>query len=83
MDECSQRSLPSYPDSFILSLQSPLVEPQADNSSEPLPSTAETASSAAEEDVHYASLSFREMKPKSPQGQQDTTTEYSEIKFHK
>ncbi|KAM7330955.1 hypothetical protein ACRRTK_010144 [Alexandromys fortis] len=45
--------------------------------------SAETASSAAEEDIHYASLSFREMKPKSPQGQQDTTTEYSEIKFHK
>ncbi|KAH0517372.1 Sialic acid-binding Ig-like lectin 12 [Microtus ochrogaster] len=63
--------------------QSPLVEPQADNSSEPLPCTAETASSAAEEDIHYASLSFREMKPKSSQGQQDTTTEYSEIKFHK
>ncbi|XP_038169998.1 sialic acid-binding Ig-like lectin 12 [Arvicola amphibius] len=63
--------------------QSPLVEPQADNSSEPLPSAAETASSATEEEVHYASLSFREMKPRSPQGQQDTTTEYSEIKFHK
>ncbi|CAO2614637.1 Sialic acid-binding Ig-like lectin 12 [Lemmus lemmus] len=63
--------------------QSPLVEPQADNSSEPLPFTAETASSATEEEVHYASLSFCEMKPRSPQGQQATATEYSEIKFHK
>ncbi|KAK7805537.1 hypothetical protein U0070_023140 [Myodes glareolus] len=63
--------------------QSPLVEPQADNSSEPLPSAAETPSSATEEEVHYASLSFHEMKPRSPQGQQDTATEYSEIKFHK
>ncbi|XP_057612017.1 sialic acid-binding Ig-like lectin 12 [Chionomys nivalis] len=75
---------PSDPNALKGSVsQSPLVEPQADNSSEPLPSAAETASSATEEDIHYASLSFREMKPKSPQGQQDTTTEYSEIKFHK
>ncbi|XP_028641585.1 sialic acid-binding Ig-like lectin 12 isoform X2 [Grammomys surdaster] len=63
--------------------QSPLVESQADDSSEPLPSTVEVASFSTEEEIHYASLSFHEMKPRNPRGQQDTTTEYSEIKFHK
>ncbi|OBS74125.1 hypothetical protein A6R68_15332 [Neotoma lepida] len=62
--------------------QSPLVEPQADDSSEPLPPTVEVALSSTEEEVHYASLSFHEMKPRNPQGQHDTTTEYSEIKSH-
>ncbi|XP_028714126.2 sialic acid-binding Ig-like lectin 12 isoform X1 [Peromyscus leucopus] len=63
--------------------QSPLVEPQVDDSFEPLPPTVEAAPSSTEEEVHYASLNFHEMKPRNPQGQQDTTTEYSEIKSHK
>ncbi|XP_042129788.1 sialic acid-binding Ig-like lectin 12 isoform X2 [Peromyscus maniculatus bairdii] len=63
--------------------QSPLVEPQVDDSLEPLPPTVEAAPSSTEEEVHYASLNFHEMKPRNPQGQQDTTTEYSEIKSHK
>ncbi|XP_055469552.1 sialic acid-binding Ig-like lectin 12 [Psammomys obesus] len=63
--------------------QSPLVELQVNDSSEPLPSTADAAPSSTEEDIHYASLSFHKMKPRSPQGQQDTTTEYSEIKCHR
>ncbi|XP_036051548.1 sialic acid-binding Ig-like lectin 12 isoform X2 [Onychomys torridus] len=62
--------------------QSPLVEPQADDSFEPLPPTVEAASSSTEEEVHYASLNFHEMKPRNPQEQQDTT-EYSEIKPYK
>uniref|UniRef100_A0A8C8TUK2 Ig-like domain-containing protein n=1 Tax=Peromyscus maniculatus bairdii TaxID=230844 RepID=A0A8C8TUK2_PERMB len=61
----------------------PLVEPQVDDSLEPLPPTVEAAPSSTEEEVHYASLNFHEMKPRNPQGQQDTTTEYSEIKSHK
>lgn len=63
--------------------QSPLVEPQVDDSLEPLPPTVEAAHSSTEEEVHYASLNFHEMKPRNPQEQQDTTTEYSEIKSHK
>ena len=61
--------------------QNPLVESQADDSSEPLPSILEAAPSSTEEEIHYATLSFHEMKPMNLWGQQDTTTEYSEIKF--
>lgn len=73
---CPADCLPLFP-------QNPLVELQADDSSEPLPSTAEAAPSSTEEEIHYASLSFHKMKPRSPQGQQDTITEYSEIKYHR
>ncbi|CAH7454219.1 sialic acid-binding Ig-like lectin 12 [Phodopus roborovskii] len=62
--------------------QNALAEPQADSSSEPPPPTAKAAPSSTEEEVHYASISFHEMKPRSPQGSQDIT-EYSEIKSHK
>lgn len=61
--------------------ENPLVESQADDSSEPLPSILEAAPSSTEEEIHYATLSFHEMKPMNLWGQQDTTTEYSEIKF--
>lgn len=71
-----------HPDALKVSVsQNPLVESQADDSSEPLPSILEAAPSSTEEEIHYATLSFHEMKPMNLWGQQDTTTEYSEIKF--
>ncbi|XP_021069192.1 sialic acid-binding Ig-like lectin 12 [Mus pahari] len=70
-----------HPNALKISVsQNPLVESQADDSSEPLPSALEAAPSSTEEEIHYASLSFHEMKPRNLWGQQDTTTEYSEIK---
>uniref|UniRef100_A0A8C6WCC4 Sialic acid binding Ig-like lectin E n=1 Tax=Nannospalax galili TaxID=1026970 RepID=A0A8C6WCC4_NANGA len=64
--------------------QSPLVEPQTDDNSVSQRPTAKAAPSSTEdEEVHYASLSFHEMKPRNPKGQLDSTTDYSEIKPHK
>lgn len=70
-----------HPNALKVSVsQNPLVESQADDSSEPLPPILEAAPSSTEEEIHYATLSFHEMKPMNLWGQQDTTTEYSEIK---
>ncbi|XP_032751956.1 sialic acid-binding Ig-like lectin 12 isoform X2 [Rattus rattus] len=73
-----------HPNALKVSVsQSPLVKSHADDSSEPLPSTVEAAPSSTEEEIHYASLSFHEMKPRDSWGQQGSTTEYSEIRLHK
>lgn len=73
-----------HPNALKVSVsQSPLVESHADDSSEPLPSTVEAAPSSTKEEIHYASLSFHEMKPRNSWGQQGSTTEYSEIRLHK
>ncbi|XP_008579822.1 PREDICTED: sialic acid-binding Ig-like lectin 8 isoform X2 [Galeopterus variegatus] len=40
-------------------------------------------SSEGDNETHYASLSFHGMKPRDPEGQEATSSEYSEIKVHK
>ncbi|XP_062948296.1 sialic acid-binding Ig-like lectin 8 isoform X2 [Cynocephalus volans] len=40
-------------------------------------------SSEGDNEIHYASLSFEGMKPRDPERQEATSSEYSEIKVHK
>ncbi|KAI5930729.1 Sialic acid-binding Ig-like lectin 9 [Manis javanica] len=62
--------------------QGPLIESWACSLTEALPDVAAT-SSVEEEEIHYASLSFREAEPWKPQVQEGTSVEYSEVKIHK
>lgn len=67
---------------FSFSTQGPLIESWACSLTEALPDVAAT-SSGEEEEIHYASLSFREAEPWKPQVQEGTSVEYSEVKIHK
>ncbi|XP_047646284.1 sialic acid-binding Ig-like lectin 5 [Phacochoerus africanus] len=59
-------------------------KPRPDSPADQAPSPAEDAEPPGEqEELHYASLSFQEMKSREPGDQKATSTEYSEIRKSK
>ncbi|XP_014650724.1 PREDICTED: sialic acid-binding Ig-like lectin 8 isoform X3 [Ceratotherium simum simum] len=63
--------------------QGPLIESQKGSFPDHPPPDVAAPCSGEDEELHYASFSYCGMKPRDPQEQEATGSEYSEIKIHK